>query len=113
MDSVLDAENELTQGREHASGGQEVKDEVAELKERLDWITAAANERQKELESTWSTVKHFHQTATLLVTQMKQSVPALQALMGPGVDPSNAAKQIKVRVRVRVRVRMLVFTESL
>ena len=97
MDAVSDAERELTQGREHASGSQEVKQEVEELRERLRWITVAANERQKQLESTWSNVKHFHEMATLLATQMKHIAPGLQALLGPGVDPREAARKIKVR----------------
>ena len=93
----MDAGNELTQGREHASGAHEVKEEMAELKERLSWVTAAANERQKELESTWSTVKHFQETVTPLIVQITQKMQDVHVLMRPGADPSDVAAQMKVR----------------
>ena len=94
---LFKAGNELIQGRERALGSQEIKEEMDELRKRLDNVNAAANDRQKKLESTWSAVKHFDEGASSLVVVLHQKLNEVRMLMKPRVDQEERDFKVKVR----------------
>ena len=56
----------------------------------------ASNERQKELESTWSTVKNLDESIQSLTVQIKQRTGEIQSLLEEE-DPKNLSRRVKVR----------------
>ena len=55
----------------------------------------ASNERQKELESTWSTVKNLDESVQSLTVQMKQRLGEIESLLTEE-DPKNLSRRVKV-----------------
>lgn len=56
----------------------------------------ASNERQKELESTWSTVKNLDESVQSLTVQIKQRTGEIESLLQEE-DPKNLSRRVKVR----------------
>ena len=56
----------------------------------------ASNERQKELESTWSTVKNLDESVQSLTVQIKQRTGEIESLLQEE-DPKNLSRRFKVR----------------
>lgn len=68
----------------------------------MDFIVVASNERQKELESTWSTVKNLDESIKSLKVQFKQRYQEIQLLLKEE-DPRHLSRQFKVSLCVRKR----------
>ena len=66
----------------------------------MEFIVVASNERQKELESTWSTVKNLDESVQSLTVQIKQRRLEIEALLTEE-DPKNLSRRVKV-TRVHV-----------
>ena len=99
---LFKAGSELIQGRESASGAQEIKDEMDDLRNQLNHVTAAANDRQKKLEITWSAVKHFDESASSLAVALHQKLEEVRMFLRPGVDPEERNFRLKVsKIRVK------------
>ena len=56
----------------------------------------ASNERQKELESTWSTVKNLDESVQSLTVHLKQRTGEIESLLQEE-DPKNLSGRVKVR----------------
>ena len=56
----------------------------------------ASNERQKELESTWSTVKNLDESVQSLTVQIKQHTGEIESLLQEE-EPKNLSRRVKVR----------------
>jgi len=56
----------------------------------------ASNERQKELESTWSTVKNLDESVQSLTIHLKQRTGEIESLLQEE-DPKNLSGRVKVR----------------
>ena len=56
----------------------------------------ASNERQKELESTWSTVKNLDESVQSLTVQIKQHTGEIESMLQEE-DPKNLSRRVKVR----------------
>ena len=61
----------------------------------MEFIVVASNERQKELESTWSTVKNLDESVQSLTVQIKQRCQEIEALLTEE-DPKNLSRRVKV-----------------
>ena len=61
----------------------------------MEFIVVASNERQKELESTWSTVKNLDESVQSLTVQIKQRHLEIEALLRED-DPKNLSRRVKV-----------------
>lgn len=96
MDALLKAGNELIEGRENAPGSKDVQEEMDMLKNRLDHLTHATNDRQKVLESNWNNVKHFNESVSSLNVQLKRKLKEIDVLMKPGADPKDVYNDLKV-----------------
>lgn len=62
----------------------------------MEFIVVASNERQKELESTWSTVKNLDESVQSLTVQIKQHTGEIESLLQEE-DPKNLSRRVKVR----------------
>ena len=58
----------------------------------------ASNERQKELESTWSTVKNLDESVQSLTVQIKQRLLEIESLLKEE-DPRSLSRRVKVSER--------------
>lgn len=56
----------------------------------------ASNERQKELESTWNTVKNLDESVQSLTVQIKQHTGEIESLLQEE-EPKNLSRRVKVR----------------
>ena len=56
----------------------------------------ASNERQKELESTWSTVKNLDESVQSLTVLINQRTGEIESLLQEE-DPKNLSRRVKVR----------------
>lgn len=65
------------------------------MRGRMEFIVVASNERQKELESTWSTVKNLDESVQSLTVQMKQRLGEIESLLTEE-DPKNLSRRVKV-----------------
>lgn len=61
----------------------------------MEFIVVASNDRQKELESTWSTVKNLDESVQSLTVQIKQRRSEIEALLSED-DPKNPSRRVKV-----------------
>lgn len=61
----------------------------------MEFIVVASNDRQKELESTWSTVKNLDESVQSLTVQIKQRRSEIEALLSED-DPKNLSRRVKV-----------------
>ncbi|EDO37708.1 predicted protein [Nematostella vectensis] len=95
MESLLKSGNELMQGRESVPGSEDVREEMDHLKSRLDHVTVTSLERQKELESTWSAVKHFTEAVSVLDRRLKNKFDEIDMLMKAGADSMDVYKGLK------------------
>ena len=68
------------------------------MKGRMEFVMVASNERQKELESMWSTVMNLHESIQSLMVQIKQQDREIELLMEEE-DPKNLSRRVKVRQR--------------
>lgn len=59
----------------------------------------ASNERQKELESTWSTVKNLDESVQSLTVQIKRRTGEIESLLQEE-DPKNLSRRVKVREKL-------------
>lgn len=66
------------------------------MKGRMEFIMVASNERQKELESMWSTVMNLDESIQSLMVQIKQQDREIELLMEEE-DPKNLSRRVKVR----------------
>jgi len=55
----------------------------------------ASNERQKELESTWSTVKNLDESVQSLTVLINQRTGEIESLLQEE-DPKNLSRRVKV-----------------
>ena len=62
----------------------------------MEFIVVASNERQKELESTWSTVKNLDESVQSLTVQIKQHTGEIESMLQEE-DPKNLSRRVKVR----------------
>lgn len=62
----------------------------------MEFIVVASNERQKELESTWSTVKNLDESVQSLTVQIKQHTGEIESLLQEE-EPKNLSRRVKVR----------------
>ena len=62
----------------------------------MEFIVVASNERQKELESTWSTVKNLDESVQSLTVQIKQHTGEIESLLQEE-EPNNLSRRVKVR----------------
>lgn len=62
----------------------------------MEFIVVASNERQKELESTWSTVKNLDESVQSLTVHLKQRTGEIESLLQEE-DPENLRGRVKVR----------------
>ena len=62
----------------------------------MEFIVVASNERQKELESTWSTVKNLDESVQSLTVQIKQHTGGIESMLQEE-DPKNLSRRVKVR----------------
>ena len=65
------------------------------MKGRMEFIVVASNERQKELESIWSTVKNLDESIQSLAVQIKQRGQEIELLLKEE-DPKNLSRRFKV-----------------
>lgn len=65
------------------------------MRGRMEFIVVASNERQKELESTWSTVKNLDESVQSLTVQIKQRLGEIESLLTEE-DPKNLSRRVKV-----------------
>ena len=65
------------------------------MRGRMEFIVVASNERQKELESTWSTVKNLDESVQSLTVQIKQRLGEMESLLAED-DPKNLNGRVKV-----------------
>lgn len=91
---LLKAGNDLLEDREGAAGNEEIQEEIASVRNRMEFIVVASNERQKELESTWSTVKNLDESVQSLTVQIKQRHLEIEALLRED-DPKNLSRRVK------------------
>lgn len=59
----------------------------------------ASNERQKELESTWSTVNNLDESVQSLTVQIKRRTGEIESLLQEE-DPKNLSRRVKVREKL-------------
>ena len=71
------------------------QEEIANVRSRMEFIVVASNDRQKELESTWSTVKNLDESVQSLTVQIKQRRSEIEALLSED-DPKNVSRRVKV-----------------
>ena len=74
------------------------QEEISSVKGRMEFIMVASNERQKELESMWSTVMNLDESIQSLMAQIKQQDREIELLMEEE-DPKNLSRRVKVRQR--------------
>ena len=72
-----------------------LQEEIANVRSRMEFIVVASNDRQKELESTWSTVKNLDESVQSLTVQIKQRRSEIEALLSED-DPKNLSRRVKV-----------------
>ena len=72
-----------------------LQEEIANVRSRMEFIVVASNDRQKELESTWSTVKNLDESVQSLTVQIKQRRSEIEALLSED-DPKNVSRRVKV-----------------
>ena len=72
-----------------------IQEEISSVKGRMEFIVVASNERQKELESMWSTVKNLDETAQSLTVQIKQQNQEIEFLLKEE-DPMILSRRYKV-----------------
>ena len=72
------------------------QEEISSLKGRMEFIVVASNERQKELESTLSTVSNLEESIQSLTTQFKMREQEIESLLKQE-DPKQLSRQFKVR----------------
>ena len=72
-----------------------LQEEIANVSSRMEFIVVASNDRQKELESTWSTVKNLDESVQSLTVQIKQRRSEIEALLSED-DPKNLSRRVKV-----------------
>ena len=72
------------------------QEEVSSLKGRMEFIVVASNERQKELESTLSTVSNLEESIQSLSAQFKMREQEIESLLEEE-DPKQLSRQFKVR----------------
>lgn len=65
------------------------------MRGRMEFIVVASNERQKELESMWSTVKNLDESVQSLTVQIKQRVGEIDSLLTEE-DPKILSRRVKV-----------------
>ena len=65
------------------------------MRGRMEFIVVASNERQKELESIWSTVKNLDESVQSLTVQIKQRVGEIESLLTEE-DPKILSRRVKV-----------------
>lgn len=65
------------------------------MRGRMEFIVVASNERQKELESTWSTVKNLDESVQSLTVQIKQRLGEIESLLTEE-DPKKLSRRVKV-----------------
>ena len=71
------------------------QEEISSLKGRMEFIVVASNERQKELESTLSTVSNLEESIQSLTTQFKMREQEIESLLKEE-DPRQLSRQFKV-----------------
>ena len=72
-----------------------LQEEITNVRSRMEFIVVASNDRQKELESTWSTVKNLDESVQSLTVQIKQRRSEIEALLSED-DPKNPSRRVKV-----------------
>ena len=72
-----------------------LQEEIANVRSRMEFIVVASNDRQKELESTWSTVKNLDESVQSLTVQIKQRRSEIEALLSED-DPKILSRRVKV-----------------
>ena len=72
------------------------QEEISSVKGRMEFIMVASNERQKELESMWSTVMNLDESIQSLLVQIKQQDREIELLMEEE-EPKNLSRRVKVR----------------
>lgn len=76
----------------------------------MEFIVVASNERQKELESTLSTVKNLDESIQSLTVQIKQRQQEIELLLKEE-DPRHLGRRFKVRPRFCLLKRILCLSE--